>query len=363
MRMLKFFGVALAAVLLIAAGFAAYWLLLDGRAPAKRPDLITLPDGFDAPPRGYPTQNAVIAAFVLGRLDILDIDAPVALPDGVRERLDVEYGRVGDRELLLDLYEPVHPAETPRPGIIFIHGGAWRGGNRSDYKYYTVRFADQGFVAATISYRFQQEAPFPAAVEDAKCAVRWMRANAEELGVDPDRIAVIGGSAGGYLALMTGYTAHLPELEGGGGHGEYSSRADAVINLYGPTDFTLPNVWHRNEVRNFLKAEWADDPDLWTLASPITHVTADIPPTLVIHGTIDTIVEVNQADRLVERMQEVGATHWYDRIDGYPHTMDVAPQINERVQALVHAFLDEHMPGGGATAVTAAANTASTATR
>ena len=344
MRALKIIGGVLLVALLLATAAAAYWLLLDGRAPAKRPDLLALPGDFGPPPRGYPTENAIIAAYLTGFLDILDPGAPIAVPDGVRERIGIEYGRVGDRPLLLDLYEPVQASEVPRPGIIFIHGGGWRGGDRSDYKYYTVRFADRGFVAATIGYRFQQEAAFPAAVEDAKCAVRWMRANAEELGVDPNRIAVIGGSAGGYLAMMTGYTGHIAEWEGTGGHEGYSSRADVVINLYGPTDFTQPSVWHRSEVRNFLKVEWDEDPELWTAASPITHVTADIPPTLTFHGTLDSIVDIEQADLLIERMQEVGAVHWYDRIDGYPHTMDVAPAINERVQAITFAFLDEFMP-------------------
>lgn len=345
-RALKFVAAAIALLLIVATAGAGYWLLIDGRAPAKRPDLIALPGEFGPPPRGYPTENAIIAAYLTGFLDILDASAPVEVPEGVRERLGVEYGRVGERALLLDLYEPAEPSGSLRPGIIFIHGGGWRGGDRADYKYYTVRFAERGFVAATITYRLVQEALFPAAVEDAKCAVRWMRAHAEELGVDPDRITVIGGSAGGYLAMMTGYTAHIPEWEGQGGHHDYSSRADAVVNLYGPTDFTVPEAWPRTQVRHFLGTEWDDDPELWTRASPLTHITADIPPTLVFHGTLDSIVEIDQADRLVERMREVGARHWYDRIDGYPHTMDLAPAINERVQAITHAFLEEFLPAG-----------------
>ena len=126
----------------------------------------------------------------------------------------------------------------PVPAVLFLHGGAWKGGYRQIYHYYCTKFAEHGFVAATASYRFTGEAPFPAAVEDVKCAVRWLRANAEKRGIDPNKIGVAGGSAGGHLAMMIGYSSDVPELEGKGGHAETSSRVQAVVDLYGPTDLT-----------------------------------------------------------------------------------------------------------------------------
>jgi acetyl esterase/lipase len=344
-RILRILGISIAVLMLITVSGVTYLLLLKDRAPAQRPDLVRVPADLGPPPKGYPTQYAAVAAYFLGIAKGYSLSDEIETPPTVRETMDVEYGRVGDHALLLDLYEPVEESDELRPGIIFIHGGSWRGGFRGMLKMYTVDFAERGYVAATISYRFQQVAPFPAAVEDAKCAVRWMRANAEELGVDPDRIAVAGGSAGAHLAMMVGYTADDPTLEGNGGHEEYSSEVAAVINIYGPTNFLDPKAWHRHEIRDFLRAEWDDQPELWQLASPITHVRPDSPPTLIVHGTTDMLVEVSQADDLAERMQEVGAEYWYDRIDGYPHAMDIVFAVNERVREVSQAFLDEYMNG------------------
>lgn len=344
MRILKICGLAMAVIMLLGSTGLTYLLVFKDRAPAKRPDLVRLPDDIGPPPRGYPNQYAAVAAYFLGIAEGYSLDDEIETPPTVRETVDVEYCQAGDRALTLDLYEPVEPSDELRPGIVFIHGGSWRGGFRGMLKMYTVAFAERGYVTATISYRFQQEAPFPAAVEDAKCAVRWMKANAEDLGVDPDRIAVFGGSAGAHLAMMVAYTSDLDELEGAGCHQEYSSEVAAVINVYGPTNFLDPKAWDRHEIRDFLRSEWNDDPELWQFASPITHVRADSPPTLTFHGTTDMLVEVSQADDLVERLQEVGAHYWYDRIDGYPHAMDIVFAVNERIQAVTAAFLDEYMP-------------------
>jgi len=343
MRILKIFGLFMAVVLLMGATGLTYVLVFLHRAPDPRPDLVRLPEDIGPAPRGYPNQYSAFAAYFLGFAEGYSLDDELETPPAVRETEDVVYGRVGDRALTLDLYEPVEPSDELRPAIIFIHGGSWRGGFRGMLKMYTLAFAERGYVTATISYRFQQEAPFPAALEDAKCAVRWMRANAGDLGVDPDRIAVFGGSAGAHLAMMVGYTADMPEWEGTGGHEEYSSEVAAVINVYGPTNFLDPKAWDRREIRDFLRVGWTDNPELWQLASPITHVRADSPPTLVIHGTTDMLVEVSQADDLVERLQEVGAEYWYDRIDGFPHAMDILFAVNERVQTVTAAFLDEYM--------------------
>ena len=280
-------------------------------------------------------------AYALGQVELLDRKGP-ELPATIAERKDVEYGRVGDRPLLLDLYSP-KGLDKPAPGLIFIHGGGWRGGKRGDYRPYTIPFAEKGYVVATISYRLVPEAVFPAAVEDAKCAVRWMRASAAELKVDPDRIAVIGGSAGGYLSLMVGYTAGDKRLEGSGGHQGVSSAVQAVVDLYGPTDFDTPIGRASDTVRDFLGKRFEDDPDLYRFASPINHVDAKDPPTFVLQGTIDSTVPVEQSDMLVEKLKSLGVPHWYDRLDGWPHTMDLAKPVNERTRLLVTKFLEAHL--------------------
>jgi acetyl esterase/lipase len=229
------------------------------------------------------------------------------------------------------------------PGLIFIHGGGWKSGSKRDYKYYTLRFADRGYVAASIGYRFSQEAPFPAAVHDTKCAVRWMRENAAELGVDPDRIAVLGGSAGGYLAMMAGYSSDVSELEGEGGHEVTSSAVKVVVNLYGPSDLTVPRAYNEEVVQEFMGKLYAEDPDLYASASPLHHLDKNDPPTFIFQGTIDQIVPVSQADALAEKLIKLQVPYWYDRLDGWPHTMDVARVVNERVMTLLDSFFDRFL--------------------
>ena len=341
-KALKIALIALLVLVLAAAGIAGYLLFFKGRAPESRPDLVRLPDNTPEPPKGYPTVNALYLSYALGWIDILDPAGDIPVPTGVIEKKDVEYGRVGERKLVLDLYTP-KDLDKPVPGLIFIHGGGWTKGDKADYKYYTVRFAERGYVVATMGYRFVQEAAFPGCVEDTKCAVRWMRANADELHVDPERIAVIGGSAGAYLAMMAGYSATEPRLEGQGGHAGVSSAVAAVVDLYGPTDLTAPEARDHPTVTSFLKQSYEANPDLYELASPLHHVDAKDPPTLIFQGTLDDLVPVAQSDKLAALLEAVGVPCWYDRLDGFPHTMDVARPVNERVQRLMTAFFDQFL--------------------
>ncbi|NLN92411.1 MAG: alpha/beta hydrolase [Candidatus Hydrogenedens sp.] len=278
-----------------------------------------------------------------GEVTLLNLSDPVPVPETVIETTDIEYGRVGDRALLLDLYRPARQ-EGPQPGLIFIHGGGWSSGKKSDYKYYTVRFAQMGFVVATISYRFVQEAPFPACVEDAKCAVRWMRAHADEYGIRADAIAVAGGSAGGHLAMMLGYAADTPELEGKGGHEQFSSAVQAVINLYGPTDLTPEEFHNHPTLTAFFGGKSYDQvPESYALASPMHHLDKNDPPTLVIHGTDDSTVPVAQADLLVAQLEKLEIPHEYLRMKGYPHTLDILLEANQFVRWHMYRFLKTHL--------------------
>lgn len=334
--------------LTLLTGFAVWWLFLDGRAPAVRTDLVRMPDNFGPPPKGYPTENALMAAYALGMLKLLDREAPVPVPDGVIEERGVEYGREGNVSLKLDLYRP-EAASGPLPAILFIHGGGWTGGDRSDYLVYTTQFPLKGYVAASMSYRFADQHPFPACVSDTKCAVRWLRANAARYGIDPNKIAVAGGSAGGYLAMMAGYSSDVTEFEGTGGNPDVSSRPDAVINLYGPTDLTTSFARTHPTVTNFLKVSYESDPALYTLASPLHHVDAGDPPTFIIQGTLDSLVTPDQADALAEKFQALGMEYWYDCYAGWPHTMDVALPVNARVPETIDAFLKHVFDGAAAT--------------
>ena len=279
-------------------------------------------------PKGYADDQAVMTAIALGRIKLINA-MNMSIPDNIEEKLNIEYGTGGERKLQLDLYLPKGRTEAT-PAIIFIHGGAWKGGKRSDMKFYCVKFAEKGYVTATVTYRLTGEAPFPAAVHDVKCAVRWLRAHAAQYQVDPKRIAVSGNSAGGHLSMMVGYSDD-PALEGNGGHDDISSRVSAVVNFYGPTDLTTDFAKKQGVVEDFMGGKSFDEaPDLYKLASPLFHLTKDDPPTLIFHGTIDSTVPITQADKLAEELKELRIDHLYERYDGWPHVMDLAEAVNRR---------------------------------
>ncbi len=292
-------------------------------------------------PEGYSSELMIKAAFMLNQIKLVDAKN-VIVPDNVIEQKDIEYGKAGDRSLQLDLYSP-EKMDKPAPGIIFIHGGGWKSGHRRDMKFYTVDFAKRGYVCATVSYRLAGEALFPAAVQDVKCAVRWMRANAVKYNIDPERIAVSGNSAGGYFSLMTGYSSDVPELEGDSGNAGVSSRPQAVINFYGPVDMTTDFAKKQSLVVDFLGKTYDEYPKLHEFASPISHLTKDDPPTLILHGTLDSTVPIKQADMLADKLKSLGIDCFYDKYEGWPHTMDLAEAVNKRCQYQMVQFLEEHL--------------------
>jgi acetyl esterase/lipase len=224
---------------------------------------------------------------------------PVPPPDEVRIERAIVFGKGGEVDLLLDLYRPPKRFEGARPGIVWIHGGAWRAGTRGAMADFATELAKAGFVGASVDYRLVPAHPFPAAVEDVKCAVRWMRAKAADLGVDPDRIAAIGTSAGGHLALMAGLADEKAGLEGKGGHEGTSSRVQAVVSGFGPAD--LRGMAGRRPETAFAAGREAE-------ASPVTHASADDPPVLLLHGTEDPTVAFAQSEAMAKALEAVGVS-------------------------------------------------------
>ncbi|MHC4203634.1 MAG: alpha/beta hydrolase fold domain-containing protein [Planctomycetota bacterium] len=293
-------------------------------------------------PQGYSNEQAVQTAILLGQIKLIDA-RNISLPDSIEEILGVEYGTGGERKIQLDLYLP-KGRKKATPAIIFIHGGAWKSGKRSDMKFYCVKFAEKGYVTATVTYRLMDEAPFPAAVHDVKCAVRWFRANAAKYKVDPEHIAVSGNSAGGHLSMMIGYS-NDPSLEGNGGNNDISSRVCAVVNFYGPTDLTTDFAKNQELVKEFVGGKTFNEAqDAYELASPLFHLTRDDPPTLIFHGTIDSVVPIAQADILAKKLKELGIDHIYERYDGWPHTMDLAKAVNQRCVYQMEQFFNKYIP-------------------
>ncbi len=327
------------------------WSCLFGHAqeytPTALPETEAALTAMPSPPplpEGVEHTGELLFLLSIEALTLLDLNAPIDVPDAVEEITGIEYGNADGTPLLLDLYLP-RDRDKPVPVLIFIHGGSWRGGKRSDYKYYGVRFPQMGYAVATITYRLVPDAVFPAAVHDAKCAVRWVRAHGAQYGIDTDAIGVVGGSAGGHLAMMLGYSAGVPELEGDGGHQEYSSAVQAVVNLYGPVDLTLPEHHDNPTLHNFFGGKhYNDAPELYELASPLTHVDENAPPTLIIHGTDDDIVPHNQADMLAARFEELGVDYEYLKLEGYPHALDAVLEVNAHCRWHMYRFLEKHLP-------------------
>lgn len=292
-------------------------------------------------PPGYPDNEALVAAILGGKLKLVDLQN-ITAPDAVEERLHIAYGTGGGRTLQLDLYLPKE-RNDPTPAILFLHGGGWKHGQRDQMKYYCVQFAAKGFVTATATYRLSGEAPFPAAVQDVKCAIRWLRKNRSTLMIDPERIAVSGNSAGGHLAMMVGY-ADDPALEGDGGHVGVSSRVCTVVNFYGPTDLTTDFAREQGLVRSFMDEKPMEEAlEQYRFASPLFHLTPEDPPTLIFHGTIDDTVPIAQADRLAQKLKGLGIEYVYERYEGWPHTMDLAEAINRRCIYQMEQFFKQHL--------------------
>lgn len=221
----------------------------------------------------------------------------------VKTALGLTYAEVKGQKLQLDLYLP-EKVQSP-PLLVWIHGGGWRGGSRKAPK--LGEMVQHGFAVASISYRLTDKALFPAQIHDCKAAIRWLRAHAQEYGYNAKSIAVAGSSAGGHLALLMGTSGGVENLEGTiGNHLEQSSRVQAVIDYYGPSDFVLrgktqPERAYTTKSGSYALLGGKDGkvaPTMERLASPAIYVSTDDPPLLIFHGTNDRTVLLDQSERI-----------------------------------------------------------------
>ena len=240
----------------------------------------------------------------------------------------VVFGTGGDIPLKLDLCRPAKGTK-PYPVVVCIHGGAWETGDRSGHSGTIANLARAGYFAVSVDYRLAPKYRWPAQIEDVKCAIRFLRSKAKEWDLDPDRFATLGDSAGGHLALMAGLA---DGFEGKGGHAEFSSKVQAVVNYYGPTDFIhYPSSASGDDIlKNSLgkdgKGVIADllgtsDPMAAVTkgASPITYVAKTSPPVLTMHGTADPLVPAEQAMALHTALEKAGAVHRLELFSGAGH--------------------------------------------
>jgi acetyl esterase/lipase len=256
---------------------------------------------------------------------------------------DLEYARVGERSLKLDLYIPHHDEGTRLPLVVWVHGGAWVSGDRADPR--TPRELGDRYIVASIDYRLSTEAAFPAQIYDCKAAIRWLRANADRYDIDPDRIGAWGGSAGGHLVALLGTSEEVEELEGDvGNHLDRSSAVQAVCDFYGPIDLaslyedTAKMDPRKNPLCLLFGGIPTEYPDLLLQANPITHVSSDDPPFLIMHGDKDLVVPLAQSELLYAALQEAGVESTLRVIEGCAHG-GFPPDAYEEVRR----FFDEHL--------------------
>ena len=270
------------------------------------------------------------------------------VPPSVRAVTDVTYVRSGAHDLKLDLYLPAAAGTGPRPAIVFVHGGGWRAGVRANFAPMAIRMAERGYAAATISYRLAPEAPYPAAIHDAKAAVRWVRAHAAAYGIDPGRIAIAGGSAGGQIAALTGVTNGESRFDPDGGN--VSSDVQAIVNIDGLSDFTSEEARKYEDdpakqpssAGAWFGGRYAEKAALWRDASPLYHVTKATPPTLFIVSAQRrfSLGHVEMAARL----RGLGVPNRIVSVPGTPHSFWLFdPWLAPTVEA-TDAFLRDVMP-------------------
>jgi len=255
---------------------------------------------------------------------------PYADIPAVDLQTDIVYGTAGGRELRLDFAKPVICGPDKVPLLVYIHGGGWTSGSKDGVMDSPVAgMAFQlGFAVASIDYRLAPEWVFPAQVHDCKLAIRYLRKNADSLGIDPDRIAAVGGSAGGHLAAILGTADDDDGLEGPGLPG-ISSRVSVVAEYFGPADLTDVDTPLTNEglaiLLAFLGCHPLVCPELARQASPAAYVTPDDPPILIAHGANDELVPYRQAEIFAERLRSAGNACTLIKVEHAGHSFEPNP--------------------------------------
>jgi len=294
----------------------------------------------DHPPVGYYFETPTYLALFLGLEKLIDREPPV--PAEIQEIKDIEYKNIDGKSLQIDMYIP-REVEKPVPLLVFIHGGSWAHGKRSDYLTYLIPFAQQGYITATVSYRLLEDGPYPACAEDIRDAVQWFFRNGEKYGYDPDRIALIGGSAGGHLSLLGAYGWHPAQEVPDSSVVVPAHQIKAVVDIYGPVDLTTPYSRTHRLVTRLIAHSYEEKPELYLEASPLHYLDPHDPPTLILHGTADRLVPVSQSDTLKARLDKLGVPNVYCRLPGWPHPMDLAQRVNNYAREQMSHFFETYL--------------------
>lgn len=252
----------------------------------------------------------------------------------------VVFGTGGGRELRCDVFTP--PGNNgSAPAVLLVHGGAWVMGDATQLRGYGFLLGREGYVCVATEYRLAGEAPWPAQLHDVKACLRWMRANAVALGIDPNRIAVMGASSGGHLALMCGATQDIPAFEGDGGNPGVSTAVQAVVSYYGITEIRPGSPEGLKDSVEKLMRDAA--PEAYAAASPLSYPGANYPPTVILHSNRDKLVPRTQSLRLYEQLLAAGVPCELHMFDGIGHMFDGLKALGRQSAEIVSVFLGRYM--------------------
>ncbi len=267
-------------------------------------------------------------------------------PDGVSAHRDLAYVEGGHERQVLDLFVP-EKGDGPFPLLIWVHGGGWQNGSKDGCPPLRNGYASRGYAVASLNYRLSGHAVFPAQIEDCKAAIRWLRAHAAKYRLDPERFGVWGSSAGGHLVALLGTSGGVKEFDAGPNPG-VSSRVQAVCDYYGPTDFEVfvstpgyeRHAADESPEAKLLGGAVKDNPQKARRANPITYVTPDDPPFLIVHGDKDGTVPINQSQLLFEALKKAGADVHFHTIRGAGHGQGFG---GPEIEPMVAAFFERHL--------------------
>jgi acetyl esterase/lipase len=272
------------------------------------------------------------------------------VPEGVKAHRDIAYVENGHERQKLDLYVP-EKSSAPLPLLIWIHGGGWAAGSKDGCPPLGAGFTARGYAVASIGYRLSGHAVFPAQIEDCKAAIRWLRAHAKEYNLDPKRFGVWGSSAGGHLVALVGTSGDVKQFDVGANL-DQSSRVQAVCDYYGPTDFTAfvtapgyeSHATAASPEAKLIGGAVMENKDKATRVNPITYVTHDDPPFLIVHGDKDPTVPISQSQLLFDALKKAGVSAHFHTIHGAGHG---GPGFAGRnIDDMVAAFFDERLKSG-----------------
>lgn len=280
---------------------------------------------------------------------------PYKLPAGIKMEKDIAYIEGGDEAQKLDIYVPEASSDKPLPLIVHIHGGGWRAGNK--FPCPVAAMVLKGYAVASVEYRFSQKAVFPAQIQDCQAAIRWLRAHAKQYNFDTDHLGAVGGSAGGHLSALVGTSGGKKAFPPIGGNEDQSDRVQAVIDIYGPADFStvVQQAAEDKNVKNIFAFNTPSDPYSSLIGtklddkpkadavSPVHYVSKDSPPFLILHGTHDTLVPYAQSVQLEAALKAQGVPVWLQTLPGSGHG---GPAFSKpAVIQLMQAFFDKHLKG------------------